>query len=405
MRRHGHDTGVMARPGYRTGPFAAARPLPDRCRWRRGRRTVGTRGLAARLGGDGVTTMRDVASLAGVSLKTVSRVFNDDPGMMPQTRQRVEWAMHELGYVPNMLATAFRLGHDRVVAVAVPDIADPFFAELTRGVEEIALAHGLVVMVTSLGRVPGNERPALEAVLNRRVMGLIAVPTDADQSYLVPWQKHTPMVFVDRVPTGITADSVVVDDVGGARQATDHLLSFGHRRIAFVGDSLRVATTRNRLGGYRSALTHRGLEPDPRLVTLTMEGDDAAGLLRRAGRAEPPTAVFSSNIRATLQVIQAMRDAAIPELPVVGFGDFLAAPLLRPGITVVDQAPARVGRIAVDRVLLRATTPGLDVPHEITLGVRLRVRGSGACPERPTAHDPPRTTHHRQALGTGITTK
>ena len=183
-----------------------------------------------------MTTMRDVARVAGVSAKTVSRVFNDDPHVTEETRERVRWAMQKLNYVPNLLARSFRAGSDAAVGLAVPDIADPFFAAMTSSIEVDLVGRGMAVVVTSLGQ-GDHERSALEALLRRQISGLIVACVSADQSYLAPWQERTPIVFVDRAPKGISGTYVIEDDLGGAREAVTHLAGHGHRRVAFLGVS------------------------------------------------------------------------------------------------------------------------------------------------------------------------
>ena len=198
-----------------------------------------------------MTTMRDVARVAGVSAKTVSRVFNDDPHVTEETRERVRWAMQKLNYVPNLLARSFRAGADAAVGLAVPDLADPFFATMTSSIELDLMRRGMAVVVTSLH--PGaDERTALELLLRRQMSGLIVVSVSADQSYLAPWQERTPMVFVDRAPRGLSGVYVIEDDLGGAREAVTHLARHGHRRVAFFGVSTPVTTTYRRLRGYKA---------------------------------------------------------------------------------------------------------------------------------------------------------
>src|SRR3954468_18260168 len=241
--------------------------------------------------------MREVAALAGVSAKTVSRVLRNDRYVSDEVRLRVERAVAELQYVPNALARTFRSGSDNAIGVAVPDISDPFFAALTHAVETVARARGSAVIVTSLGSDEAGERAGLEALLGRQLAGLIATPISRDQSYLAPWLSRTTIVFVDRPPRGVKADSVIEDDVAGAREATAHLLAHGHRRVAFIGDTLEIATTARRLKGYRDALAQAGLDAEAGLVVLEADtgltsADLTAELLAFP---EPPTAIFSSN--------------------------------------------------------------------------------------------------------------
>jgi LacI family transcriptional regulator len=330
-----------------------------------------------------MTTMRDVARVAGVSAKTVSRVFNDDPHVTDETRERVRWAMQKLNYVPNLLARSFRVGADDAVGLAVPDIADPFFAEMTSSIEVDLVGRGMAVVVTSLSQGAGErERSALEALLRRRISGLIVACVSADQSYLAPWQEQTPIVFVDRAPKGLSGVYVIEDDVGGAREAVTHLARHGHRRVAFLGLSTPITTVRRRLKGYRSAVAEAGLLDRPDLVCMPAESPEeaAAELVKRLASPDAPTAVFSSNVLCTMALIPALQRAGRADIAVVGFGDFPMAAALSPAVTVVDQDPARLGRIAVERLLQRIEDPRAPVRRRTVLPVQLIPRGSGELP-------------------------
>ena len=329
-----------------------------------------------------MTTMRDVARVAGVSAKTVSRVFNDDPHVAVETRDRVRWAMQKLNYVPNMLARSFRTGADPAVGVAIPDIADPFFAAMTASIEVDLGGRGMAVVVTSLRQGGEHERAALESLLRRQISGLIVAAVSTDQSYLAPWQERTPVVFVDRAPRRLSGVYVIEDDVGGAREAVTHLARHGHRRVAFLGLSTPITTVRRRLKGYRSAVAETGLLDRPDLVCMPAESPDeaAAELVKRLASPDPPTAVFSSNVLCTMALIPALQRAGRADIAVVGFGDFPMAAALSPAVTVVDQDPAGLGRIAVERLLQRIEDPGAPVRRRTILPVQLIPRGSGELP-------------------------
>ena len=332
-----------------------------------------------------MTTMRDVARVAGVSAKTVSRVFNDDPHVTEETRERVRWAMQKLNYVPNLLARSFRAGADAAVGLAVPDIADPFFAAMTSSIEVDLVGRGMAVVVTSLGEGADRaetERSALEALLRRQISGLIVACVSADQSYLAPWQERTPMVFVDRAPKGLSGVYVIEDDLGGAHQAVTHLASHGHRRVAFLGVSTPVTTIRRRLKGYRSAVAENGLLDRPDLVCMPAESaeESAAALVKRLEAPNPPTAVFSSNVLCTMALVLALQRAGRADIAVVGFGDIPMAAAISPAVTVVDQDPAGLGRIAVERLLQHIEDPGAPLRRRTVLPVHLIPRGSGELP-------------------------
>jgi LacI family transcriptional regulator len=327
-----------------------------------------------------MSTMRQVAQRAGVSAKTVSRVMNNDRYVSTDVRQRVERAIAELQYVPNLLARTFRYGRDAAIGVAVPDVSDPFFAAVTHAVEQIARDRGVAVFVTSLGTEGDYEQAGVEALLGRQIAGLIATPVAADQSYLKRWQSRTAMVFIDRVPSKIIADSVVEDDHGGAYAATLHLIGHGHRRIGFIGDLPSIATTMGRLDGYRTALAEAGIKQDPRLVALgAMSSDEAAVATKDlVHRPKAPTALLSSNARCSIGVVPALQAMGRTDIALVGYGDFPLASALQPALTVIDQDPAALGKVAATRLFQRLDDPARRMKRRTVLPVALIPRASCA---------------------------
>src|SRR3954447_8211129 len=329
-----------------------------------------------------MATMREVAQRAGVSAKTVSRALRNDRYVSDSVRSRVDAAVAELQYVPNTLAVTFRAGRDAAIGVAVPDIGDPFFARIVQAVEVEARTSATAVIVTSLGYDPGHEQPAVEALLKRQVQGLVFCPVSGDQSYLAPWLARTPIVFVDRAPAKLTADSVIEDDFGGAHVATTHLIDHGHRRIAFVGDSNEAPTTMQRLRGYSQALSDARIPFDEALVYLGETDDDSmdGALAAFSGASEPASAVFSSNARCTLGVYPALQRLAGKGLALVSFGDFPMAASLEPSVTVIDQNPAAVGRFAAERLFTRIESPGRRLRRRTVLPVSIIERESCELP-------------------------
>jgi LacI family transcriptional regulator len=322
-----------------------------------------------------MATMRDVAARAGVSAKTVSRVFNEDPHVLPETRAHVEQIMRELNYVPNVLATTFRSGKTSAIGVAVPDIVDPFFAAIARAVDGVARDRGVATLLTNLGDDPDRERDILESLLSRRLAGLIVAPIGTDHSWLKRWKDSTPVVFVDRSPISLSADTFTDNDEAGGFLATRHLIEHGHRRIAYVGDTLHLSTEVNRLAGYRRALTEAGLEPAGELVSAYVKDRAAteAEVSRLLALPDRPTAVFSSNARSSMLLVHAL---PANELAVVGFGDFPMADLLHPALTVIDQDPDQIGRFAAARVFERVDHPKRRLRRTTVLDVTLIERES-----------------------------
>jgi LacI family transcriptional regulator len=327
-----------------------------------------------------MATMRDVARRAGVSAKTVSRVVNNDRYVSAGVRDRVERAIDELQYVPNMLAVTFRAGRDAAIGVAVPGVADPFFASIIDAVEREASRRGVAVIVTSVGWEPSHEQRSIEAVLKRQVAGMIICPVGPDMSYLRPWQQRTPLVFVDREPGGLTADAVVQDDVGGAREATRHLISHGHRKIAFIGDD--AVTGLLRLKGWRQALAEAGLPQHDDLVHVgALDATSVATALHRMLEApDPPSAVFSSNARCTIALVPALQSVRRTDIGLVGFGDFPTAAALDPAVTVIYQDGDAMGRFAADRLFARLDQPARRLRRRTVLPVELVTRTSCAMP-------------------------
>ncbi|WP_241175814.1 LacI family DNA-binding transcriptional regulator [Modestobacter sp. KNN46-3] len=322
-----------------------------------------------------MATMRDVAARAQVSAKTVSRVFNDDPHVHPETRARVAAALRELGYLPTSLAQTFRSGRAPVLGVAVPDLGDPFFAVIAKAVEQVAAAADMSVVVSSLGYDPRLEAGTLESLLRRSLSGLVVAPTSQDQGHLGAWATRLPIVFVDRPAHGLPADAFTGDDHEGGRLATAHLIAHGHHDIAFVGDSPAMSTTTARLAGHRSALTAAGLRPRDELVAFgavdRASADRVVGRLRDAAR--PPTALVSADARTSMALVPALAGA---DWAVIGFGDFPMAHMLSPSLTVIDQDPATLGRLAASRVVERLAAAGAPVHRHTMTPVRLVRRRS-----------------------------
>ncbi len=325
------------------------------------------------------TRLLDVANAAGVSLRTASRVLNDDPRVAPVTRQRVRETMLDLRFEPDAMARSLRAGTDTAIGFVVESIADPFFAEVIDAVEHQMSRHGRSVLVTSTRRDAGWERDVIGRMMQRRVAGLLLSPTGDDHSWLNPGR--VPIVLVDRPAPGLAADLVEIDDHRAAFDAVAHLIAHGHQRIAYVGDTPAIPTSAARLRGYRDALAHHRVEVDERLVNCDCATSQAAAhavsaLIGGAPGTRPPTAILSATTRASLGVVPALHAARRTDIALVSFGDFPMADALRPAVTVVDHPGHEIGRVAAARLLARLAEPGLPV-ERIGVPARLIERGSG----------------------------
>lgn len=328
-------------------------------------------------------TMRDVAALAGVSLKTVSRVVNDESPVSESARARVLKAIDQLDYRHNLAASNLRrqVGRARVLGVLLQDVGNSFSAGLLRGLEDVCHDRQVALLAASLDEEPARERLLVSDLVSRRVDGLVIMPATNRQDYLVPeLRAGLPIVFVDRHPVGVDADSVTVDNARGGYDAARHLLAQGHRRIAVVSDLLAIETARLRIDGVRRAMQEAGIEPDPGLVqtdvrTVEAAEEAVAGML--AGD-HPPTAVVALRNILSIGALRALRAAqAADRVALVGFDDFLTAELM--GLTVVRQDVATIGARTAELVLARLD--GDDEPtRHVTVPHTLVERGSGEIP-------------------------
>ncbi|MFG2295768.1 LacI family DNA-binding transcriptional regulator [Streptomyces sp. NPDC048603] len=329
--------------------------------------------------------MKDVASRAGVGLKTVSRVVNGEPGVTAETERRVQEAIEALGFRRNDSARVLRKGRTATVGLVLEDLADPFYGPLNRAVEEVARAHGALLVNGSSAEDPDRERELALALCARRVDGLIVIPAGDDHRYLEPeMEAGVATVFVDRPAGRIDADVVLSDSFGGAREGVAHLIAHGHRRIGFIGDHPRIHTATERLRGYRAAMDDAGLPVDECWVSLGSTAPErvtAAATAMLAGPA-PVTALFAGNNRVTVTLVRVLAAEPRPLAALVGFDDFELADLLRPGVTVVAQDAAALGRVATERLFARLEGDR-PAPERIVLPTRLIPRGSGELPPAP----------------------
>jgi LacI family transcriptional regulator len=307
-------------------------------------------------------TMKDVATLARVSLSTVSRFVNGDPGR-PELAARIEQAIALLGYQRDLTASTLRRA-DRAsasIGVLVADVGNPFFAAVLRGIEEVARARGSLTVAASSDEDPARERELAAALMARRIDGLVVVPAAEDSSHLRGGRHGgVPLSFVDRPPRYLDADTVLSDNAGGMAAATRHLIGRGHRRIGFLGDHERIYTCAERLRGYREALAGAGLPADPALVRLELDQAAVAGAIDALIAApEPPTALLASQNLLTIGAVHALRDRGLQRrIAFVGFDDVPLADALEPSVSVVAQQPVTLGRRAAE--LLFGRIEGYD---------------------------------------------
>lgn len=330
-----------------------------------------------------VPTMRDVAERAGVGLATVSRVVNGLGSVRPETAERVRAAIVELGFQRNEVARTLRPGqHSWTIGLLLGDLTNPFYATLAKAAVAVAAAARFAVVLSTVDEDPEVERQAIRELLGRGVAGLVIVPDQGDYGFLreETGRRSLPVVFVDRPSAGTEADTVVLDNEGGGRMATAHLLERGHRRVAvLVAPS--YYTTGRRLRGYRRAMRDAGVGVDERLVVTLRQGTPSeaeAAMHRLLALPDPPTAVFCTTGFLAEGAIRAAGRAG-RSVALVGFDDFPLADLLPVPLTVVATDAGRLAETATTLLLARiagSTSP----PARVVLPVRLVPRGSGEIP-------------------------
>lgn len=327
-------------------------------------------------------TMKNVAALAGVGTKTVSRVINGEPNVSPATAERVWNAVRALDYHVDLQAGSLRRadGRTRTLGLLVGSVDNPFAAAIHRAVEDGASARGVAVFASSLDDDPLREEDAVKAFMRRRVDGLILTTSGRSTGYLGSVREvGIPVVYVDREPVESGIDSITSDNRAGAAAATEHLVAHGHRRIALLTDRLEIQTAYERRQGFLDALGRAGIPTTstPMITELHDEAAAQAALTRLLHSNEPPTAIFSAQNLITVGALHALREAQRQRsIALVGFDDLPLADLVEPGVTVVAQHPHQIGRLAVERLFARLEGDASPASHTV-VPTTLIIRGSG----------------------------
>jgi LacI family transcriptional regulator len=302
-------------------------------------------------------TIYDVARAAKVSIATVSKVINRTGSISEKTRSRVLKVMEDLNYKPSVVASALTGKRTNTVGLLIPDLANPFFAEIARSVEDRGHEAGFNLMICSTDNDPDKESEYISLMRQKSVDGIIlasGLVSDTAVKQLIDHQ--IPLAVIARDLPVLAVNAVLVDDFAGGYMAVSHLLSLGHRRIGVVAEDLRLMSSRERVRGYRHALEEAGAENDDSLVRVsdfTIEGGRRAALelLQMPDR---PTALFACNDLLAIGAMRAAKELglAIPEdLSVVGFDNTILAEIVDPGLTTVAQPIGNMGRQVVDLLI------------------------------------------------------
>lgn len=329
-----------------------------------------------------VPSLVSVARRAKVSISTVSRTINHTGKISAETQEHVRRVMHELGYKPNRVARRLRAGGKcHLLGLIIPNIQNPFFADLARGVEDVAYRNDYAVLLCNYDEDPDKERFYLDVMEQESVDGIILPPVHEHDAAVVRIAKTgLPVVCVDRAVAGIEIDTVAIDNRRGAFEAVSHLISRGHRRIGVISGPADSSTGRERLAGYHDAMAAARITP---AQTLIRHGDYKQESGRRLAidlltLAKPPTALFVSNNLMTIGALEAIsaRQLKIPEqIAVLGFDDLPLAAVFNPPLTVVRQPAYDVGRSAAELLFNRLEDP-TRATTKLILAPQLIVRAS-----------------------------
>jgi LacI family repressor for deo operon, udp, cdd, tsx, nupC, and nupG len=335
-------------------------------------------------------SIRQVAKLAGVSIATVSRCLNDPERVSHQTRDRVQQAIQVTGYTPNSLAQSFRRGHTNLIMVVLPSIGDPFFTEVMQGIRGVVEPRGYSIIIsdTALNTLTADEVGAM--LVSRQADGIILLASvfPYGPEVLSRARRHAqPIVIGCETLSPALADltSVHIDNVAAAADATRHLLSVGHRRVAFMTAEKSSLLTRDREAGYRQAMGEGGLDVDPAWVVEG--GMSIEGALRATetllGLQPRPTAVFCANDEMALACLHGLQEAGVgvpDEMSVMGFDDTRYAAISQPPLTTVAQPATDIGRQVALMLLAAIETSPSSEPRQVVVPHRLVLRRSVAAP-------------------------
>lgn len=336
--------------------------------------------------GSAPARLKDVAAVAGVSVKTVSNVVNDYPFVRAETRSRVQQAIADLGYLPNVVARRLRNGRSGVIALAVPELDAPYFAELAHHVVHAAVANGWTVLVDETGGLHARERSVASGIREHLIDGAILSPLALSERDVAERISATPMVLLgERLGSG-PADHVAIDNRAAAQEVTAHLIAAGRSRIAVIGAQRPPYghTARLRIQGYRDALSAWGLRYEHALVTEARQwrrGPGLAGARRLLHLDRPPDAIFCLNDLLALGAMRALADSGVrvpDDIAVVGFDDIEEGRYSTPTLSTVSPDKQAIAQCAVQRLALRLNEGVRSPSEEIIVGHTLQVRQSSS---------------------------
>lgn len=328
-------------------------------------------------------TLVDVAREADVSLKTASRVLNGAPGLAPATAKRVRAIMSRLGYRPNELARGLKGRRSAAIGMVVPNLADPFNASAAQAVQEVARKNGHIVILTSSGGDELLEREELDTLVGRQVDGLIIAPADGRNNTVGSFiAANIPVVAFDRPIINSNIDDITVTNRNATREATEHLLSHGYRRIVAIGARPHLYTGSERVAGYVSTMKRAHLKKETCLVEN--EDDLTPEIIEKLLASGPGKleAILTLNGTTTMLVLRVLRHLGKrigSDIALISFDDFALAEILTPSLTVVRQPAAELGRRSAELLFTKMQSKEALPRQKVILPTTLHIRGSCGC--------------------------
>ncbi len=333
-----------------------------------------------------MSTIHDVAKKAGVGSITVSRVINRSGYVSKTTREKVEKAIEELGYVPNTVARSLRVKRTNTIALIMTDITNPFFTTLARGVEDTANEAGYTVIFCNTDESQAKEEKYIQILLQKQVDGFLFVPTHNDLKMVEEIQRFgTPVVVIDRRISGMNVDIVRCDSEEAAFRLTRYLLSLGHRRIAILSGQQGVTTADDRVSGFSRAMNEVTIDSGDALILrgrFTQESGYQM-VMQLLDFPNRPTALVAANNFITIGAMKALQEMGInvpEEMAITGFDDLPPALLTFPYFTVISQPANEMGRKATELLLKRLANQTEMAYEEIVLPTELIIRKSSGDP-------------------------
>jgi len=328
-------------------------------------------------------SLNKVAEEAGVSIATVSRVINDSPGVNPETRMKVQQVIKELKYTPSRVAKRLRNRNasGNLLGALIPDIQNPFYMEVLRGIEDVAYENKYALIMCNFSQDEKKEKLYLDILQSESIDGLIAAPTNEhDQEVISLVKTGLPIVCVDRGLSGVDVDVVLVENQKGAFTAVDHLAKAGYKRIAYISGLQQIPSSQQREQGYLDALSANGLAIDRNLIKYGDSRHESGVKLceELLNYSDPPDAIFTGNNLITLGALETIHKKGLKvpgQIAIIGFDDMYWAISLNPPLTAVRQPAYEIGRRAAEQLILRINDPTRPTMSMI-LKTELMIRSS-----------------------------